>query len=388
MPIGQISAARRTGAALAAVFAIAGADAYAEWRFNGSASETLEVVTDREREGDDDAAFGATTTLGFSVTALDQRNQWRTDIGLTIAEFIGPGAEDDFDSIDPNFATAFQRRTRDWTFGLNGRFDIQPTSVTQLEDTGLTDEDVLQISGNVGASIAYNVTPRDSVAVSPSYQILRFDEDNQELTPSDRFSLGLTWVHAVNTDLRLTFGGSAIRLYADDLTDTVTTSADVTAGVNRSVNRRLSYNVRLGPSFTHTDRSNGGRDDFSVGATSSGGLSWLPANDLGVGLEASHALDTGSDGVLENVSRLQANMTHAFNRKTSGGVSLSYLRRTDDGQVLPVDPDLEVLTVSPTLSVGIYRDVRATAGYSLTLSREDGETATSNRFFVTVLAEF
>ena len=103
MPTGPKSAARRTVAALAASLAFAAVDARAEWRFNGSASETLEVVTDREREGDDDAAYGATTTLDFSVAALDPRTQWRTNFGLTIAEFFGPGAEEDFDSIDPRF---------------------------------------------------------------------------------------------------------------------------------------------------------------------------------------------------------------------------------------------------------------------------------------------
>lgn len=393
MPIGRITCApvvdaRRVAAVMAAVAVLVGGGARAEWQVDGVLSETLEAVTDRERDGVNDPAYGSTTFLGVTISALDPRTQWTTDLGLTAAKFVGPGAENDFNRIDPSFSTALQRRLTDWTFGLNGSFDVQPTSVTQLDETGLTDEDAIQFSANVSASVNHDIGPRDGVGVRVSFRGVEFSEENDNLTPSVRFGLDLNWDRLIDrrTSTSLRLGLSQLR--ADDEDDTTTNSGEVTAGFTHTLHNRLSFNALLGPNISFTNRSNGGADDVGLGATGSAGIAWQPTNESSLGFDASQNLEANSDGELQNVARLGFSASHAFNAKTSGSFQVSYSRRSDSGDVLPLDPDLEVLSLTPTLNVSIYRDIRATVGYALSASREDGQEAASNRFFVTLSTEF
>lgn len=389
MRIVRSASGRWAGVAATAVFLTAAADARAEWRINPAISQTVELVTDQEREGqNNDAAYGSTTALSVAVTALNPRTSWRTNLGLTIAEFFGPGAESDFDRIDPSIATAVQHQMTDWSFGLNGTFDIQPTSVTQLEDSGLTDEEAQQISASISGSASYALDQRNSFTITPSYQIVRFSEDNANFTPFDRYGANLNWRRGVSSATALNFGVGLSQLHADDAEETVTTSANVTGGLSREVNSRLSYNFQVGPRATLTDQSNGGQDSFNVGATGSGGLTWLPSPSLSLGLSASQSLEPAADGDLENQVRLSFSLGATVNQKTSSALNLSYLRRSEDDAFLPLKAELEVLSASPTLSYALTSSTNASVGYSVTFSKDDGVDAISNRFFVTISKQF
>lgn len=360
----------------------------AEWRLNGVASTTFETVTDRERDGDEDPAFGATGVLSVTLAALSPRTQWATTVGVTGSKFAGPGAEDDFDRLDPNLATSISHNAGLWGFGANASFDAQPTSITQLEDSGLTDEDVIQYSTRVGASASYRLSARDSVSLGLSAALIEFSEQNNQLTPSFSLSANGGYQHAVNERLATNFNLGANRVFADDVPETTSTSVNGTVGVSYQLHNRLRFNFGLGPSATLTETVNPQTSDVTFGATGDAGLTWRADNQTSLGFEASQGLETSADGGLDNVARAGASVTHAVNQTFSSALALSYVRRTEDSAFISADSELDLVSVSPSVNLSLDRDVRATAGYSLTLSRENGRKAMSNRVFVTLTTDF
>lgn len=381
-PAGWAAATALTAALLAP------SSALAEWRLSGNTSSTVEAVTDRERKGDNDPAFGATGTLNLSLTARDPRTQWQTNVGVVGAKFVGPGAEGDFNRLDPNLVTTLSHRLGLWTFGANGSFDAQPSSVTQLEDTGLTDEDVIQFTSRIGLSTRYRVSPRDTVGLNFDATAIEFSEENDQLTPSLRFNAGGNLRHAVDQGLSTTFTLGVSRLIADDAEETVSTSANAGAGFTYDLDNRLSFNLNLGPSITQRETSNPEVSEISFGAIGAGGLSWRPTQSTSLGFEASQGLETGGDGELENVTRASFDVSHAIDQTFSSAFALSISRRSADTAFLSTESDIDVLSASPSINLALDRDVRATAGYTLTVSREDGQQAMSNRIFITLTTDF
>lgn len=367
---------------------IAPGHAVADWRLTGVATSTVEAVTDREREGDNDPAFGASGTLNLTLTARDPRTQWQTNVGVVGARFVGPGAEGDFNRLDPNIVTNLSHRQGLWTLGANGSFDAQPSSVTQLEDTGLTDEDVIQFTGRVGLSAQYRVSPRDTVALAVSGTAIEFSEANNQLTPSLRLSIDGDLNHAVDQKLSTSFNLGVSRLIADDADETVTTTVTTGAGLAYDLHDRLSFNFSLGPNVSRRETSNPQSAEISLGATGTAGIGWRPTPSTSLGFGASQGLETGGGGELENVSRANIDFSHAIDQTFSGAFALSFSRRSSDTAFLSADSDIDVFSASPSLNLVLDRDVRATAGYTLTVSREDGEQAMSNRIFITLTTDF
>lgn len=386
--LGRWPASWAAAATALAAGVIAPGHALADWRLSGVASSTVEAVTDREREGDDDPAFGATGTLNLTLTARDPQTQWQTNVGVVGARFVGPGAEGDFNRLDPNIVTDLSHRQGLWTLGANGSFDAQPSSITQLEDTGLTDEDVIQFTGRVGLSAGYRVSPRDTLRLSATGTAIEFSEANDQLTPSLRFDVDGNLNHTVNQKLSTTFNLGVSRLAADDADETVTTSVTTGAGFSYDLHNRLSFNLNLGPNVSRRETSNPRSDEVSLGATGTGGVGWRPTQKTSLAFEASQGLETGGDGELENVARANFDISHSIDQTFSSAFALSFSRRSSDTAFLSAESDIDVFSASPSVNLALDRDVRATAGYTLTVSREDGEQAMSNRIFITLTTDF
>ncbi|MEQ9124479.1 MAG: hypothetical protein RIM80_18150 [Alphaproteobacteria bacterium] len=127
---------------------------------------------------------------------------------------------------------------------------------------------------------------------------------------------------------------------------------------------------------------------MNVGATGSLGFRWQATPTTGFNLRASQNLATGDDGEQDTVASLSAGVSHAFDSATSGGLQLSYSRQSADDTVFPFDANQENFNASPTINVALAQNWNASAGYSLTLRREDDGDAVSNRVFVSVSTRF
>ncbi len=377
-----------TGACVAGLCLAAGV-ASAEWRLDGSLAETLETSTNRQLQGNDDPAYGTTTNLNLTVSVLDPRTRWSTTLGVAGAKFFGSGAEPEFDRLDPNFSTAFQHRLSRWTLGLNGSFDVQPTSATQVEDTGVTNLDVTQFSSRANATATLDIDARNSATATTTVSAVRFSEDVGTLTATTRYGLDVSWRHAVNRRLSTSLSAGAAHLLTDNPARGDTTSAHAAAGVTYSPHPRLRLSASLGPNASQPQNSNQGDDKISIGATGALGLDWRIDNATTLALNASQGLEAGSAGTLDSVARISGNMAHAFNETLQGGMRLSYLQRTADAGFTPLNADVEIFSASPNLSVALTPDWRAQAGYAVTLARRaERSDEMSNRLFFTLSTSF
>ncbi len=382
-----MACARSTAIALGVALAAAlGGHARADWRLAGAFSETVETVTDRELEGEDAPAFGSTTALRLSLAAQDPTMVWSFEAGLTGSKFVGPGAQGDFNRIDPAFATSFSRRGSRLTLGFDASLDIEPTSSTQIEDTGVTDEDVTQITATSLVSLGYALSDRERATLSFDTQVIEFDEDTS-LTPTRRAGVNLTFRRRETQRLTGTARTGASYLISDNEDDTRTTSGNVAFGADYQATPRLDVRGSLGPSFRYITSSNDASAlDFSANGDFS--LNWRPDNATSFALRLGQAFETSSDGDLESVGRFNLNAVQSLSSDTTASFGLNYVRRQSGGNLASIDADREVINATPTLAYAIDHAWRATAGYALTLSRDEGEDAISNRLFFTLSTEF
>ena len=142
----------------------------------GSVSQRFQAQTDRSLNGDNDPVFGATTRLGATAGFSTPRAGVSFNGGVSGSGFFGPGSTDGLTRIDPDAQIeAFYRVARLDFSGLLD-FDIQPTSVTQVEDTGVTQEGTAQVDLRLGADLAYLgtrfIATRESMAAAAYKQML------------------------------------------------------------------------------------------------------------------------------------------------------------------------------------------------------------------------
>lgn len=383
-----MACARCTAIALvAALVAATVGHARAEWRLSGAFSETLETVTDRELEGDDAPAFGSTTALRLSLAALNPTMFWSFDVGLSGAKFAGPGAQDDFDRIDPNFATSFSKRGPRLTLGFDASLDVEPTSTTQIEDTGITDENTTQITATSQLTFDYALSALDQATLAFDARVVEFDDSGTSLTPTRRAGATLSLRRRETPRLAGVASVGADYLISDDEDDTRTSSGRFSFGLDYKATPRLDIGGRLGPSFRYITRS----DDASIfDVSANGGLSvdWRPDETTSLALTLGQGFETSSDGVLESVGRLNFNAVQSLGPDTTASFGLRYVRRQEDASFGIAGADREVINATPTLAYVIDHAWRATAGYGLTLSRDEGQDAISNRLFFTLSTEF
>lgn len=382
--------ARARSIAIALAVALAAASsgyARAEWRLSGVFSETVETVTDRELDGENAPAFGSTTVLRLSVEASEPIMAWSFDAGLTGAKFAGPGAQDDFDRLDPSFATSFSRRGQRLTLDFDASLDVQPTSSTQIEDTGVTNEDTSQYTALSQLSFGYDLSPLEKATLAFDTRVVEFDDRGSNLTPTRRAGATLTYRRRETQRLTGVASAGASYLIAEDDDDTRTTSARLSLGADYDVTPRFDVGGTVGPSLRYVTKSD---ESSALDFSANGDLSanWRPDAVTSLALTLAQGFETSSDGVLEAVGRLNFNAVRSLAPDTTLSFGLRYLRRQEDTNFAAADADREVINATPTLAYFIDRSWRATAGYTLTVSRDEGEDAVSNRLFFTLSTEF
>lgn len=405
MRVGRIIC--RAGGAACLAFVASGAEA-ADWALGGFVSETLDATTNRALDPDEnELSFGSTTRLSFDLTTATPRSAFGVTAGISSTNLIADDGGTQDRPFDPNVGVFYDYRLAAWTLGLRANASVRsaafsnpvgleadgeepadddPIDVGGADDITNDERDATEFRGRIDGTARYALNARDAATFGINYSATRFSETSDTLVESDRVGLSFGFEQAVSAATRWNVRLTESYLTRNDEDDSATWTAAVLVGMNHTFNNRLNGFFSAGPNLQYEDGGN--EDNVNVGATGSLGFRWQATPTTGFNLRASQNLATGDDGEQDTVASLSAGVSHAFDSATSGGLQLSYSRQSADDTVFPFDANQENFNASPTINVALARNWNASAGYSLTLRREDDGDAVSNRVFVSVSTRF
>jgi hypothetical protein len=373
----------------------------AEWIVGGSVSQRLEADTNRRLDEGGEPVYGATTAVGLDVTALTPTTQWQIETGASGGVFVGSGETKGLNRLNPNFAAAVANNGKYLDTGASFAFNMRPTAIAQLDETGIVEGDTTQISVQLAADAAYALDPRNRLSVGGFGSVIRFDGGTTALVPTTTYGATLAWVRNLSRATQASLAFGARRFTADSAADPDSRTFDLSAGVNRLVNRRLSFDASLGVTATHTARTlaTGRETEFALGALGGLEAAWAPAPDSQLVFALSHGLEPSSLGELRTTTAIGLGVQHALNSWTSAGADLLVQRRSsgdgfkgvpggDTGRVPGNDADRTYATLAPSLFFFLTPDWALQTGYALRLDPESGLDSASNRVFLTLTRQF
>ena len=346
----------------------------------GSVSQRFQAQTDRSLNGDNDPVFGATTRLGATAGFSTPRAGVSFNGGVSGSGFFGPGSTDGLTRIDPDAQIeAFYRVARLDFSGLLD-FDIQPTSVTQVEDTGVTQEGTAQVDLRLGADLAYLINARNRLTLGGEAAITRFTRGATTLTPTTVYGLRGGWVNQVDARTAATMSVGLRRFIADNPERERSTTLNVGGQISREVNERLSLSGGAGVNVVRRTETQGGARDTDTLPSASGNfaVAWTPTSDLAVGFGFDHGVQPSSAGELRMTTTASLEFDYALTKIHRAGLALAYSRRSglDDG--LGDSGARNLFTLRPSLSVQLDPDWRMELSYAMRAVDEPGNQAVSN----------
>jgi len=399
----------RAGGAACLAF-VSGGAAATDWTLGGFLSETVDITSNRALDPDgDELSLGSTTRLTFDLTTATPRSAFGVTAGFSSTNLVGDDGGTQDRPFDPNVGVFYDYRLAAWTLGLSANAsarsaafnnpigfeadpdepdddDDDPTDIGDAEDIGIDDRDATEFRGRIDGTARYAINGRQAATFGINYAATRFSESSDSLVETDRIGLSFGFEQAATASTRWNVRLTESYLSRDDEDDSATWTAAVVVGMNHTFNNRLNGFVSAGPNVQYSDRGN--EDDVNFGATGSAGFRWQATPTTGFNMRASQNLATGDDGEQDTVASVSAGVSHAFDSSTSGVLQLSYSRQSADDTLFPFDANQESFNASPTINVALARNWNASAGYSLTLRREDDGDAVSNRVFVSVSTRF
>lgn len=344
-------------------------------------SQRFQAQTDRRLQGDDAAVFGSTTRLGGVASLTTPRAGVSLEAGASASGFAGAGDTDGLNRIDPDVrAEAYYRAARmDLSSSLD--FDIQPTSITQVEDTGVTTRDSEQISLRLGGDLAYLVNARNRLSLGADASVIRFTRNSPDLTPTTVYGVTGGWVHDLDPRTSATLSLGLRRFIARNDERERSTTVNLGGRLSHQVSSRLSLSGGAGVNVVDRVETIGAVRDSETLVSGSGGLeiAWTPTADLGFAMAVDHNLSPSSSGDLQNATTVALDADYAINDLVRAGLSLGYIRRDGLGEDRANGGGVRHLySVSPSLGVQLDDDWRLEVSYVLRVVDEPGVNAASN----------
>ena len=361
----------------------------AEWLVGGSVSQRVEADTNADLDENGAGVYGTTTALGLDLTVLTPTTQWQVETGASVGFFGGPGDTEDLNRLNPNFAAAVAHNGKYLDTGASFAFDMQPVSLAQIDETGVTGGDATQISTQLAANAAYALDARNQLSVGGSGRVIRFTRGSTTLEPTTTYGANLAWIRDLSavTQGSLAFGARRFTAESDQDPDSLT--FDLSAGVDRVVNGRLSFSATLGVNATRTTQTLAGErnTDFTLGALGGLEAAWQAAPDTQLVFAFSHGLEPSSVGELQTTTALGVGLQHEVNSWMSAGIN-ALVQRQSSGGGYTDETDRTFASLSPSLAFSLTPDWALRAGYSLDAQHESGSDAISNRVFLTLTRQF
>lgn len=375
---------RRLAAALAGALSCAAPACATDWSFSGFASQRVEADSDfggassgasggsgSQRNGE--AAVGAITDLGVSLRADTGRTRWLLAPGLRGTLYSSGDANGVYPRFDGAVAHDAPRG------GLDASLSVIPelTSAAQFEDTGVVEQDTVQITvrGRVGGR--WDADARNTLSAGASATLREFTESGGELTPTRSYGVDGGWRRAVSERTGVSLLADIRRFEADDASDGDSWSIAPRLGADHRLTPRSGVSASLGPSFLYDDEG-----ALTVGMVGDATYDWA-VDDQSFSIGVAQTLDQNSFGEVENRASLTAAWRQAINARARIGVSA---RAGFQNPAFESGSrgDRTFLTATPTYAVQLTPDWDLTVGYSLRLTDDDRREPVSHLAFLSV----
>lgn len=366
------------------------------WRIRGTASQDIGFNSNPDLARDP-----VRTVLGNSALTLDfSKSSPRSEISIrpTVSATLSDGGEsaDDLTSLRPALSFNASHRSGDTRFrtGLSAR--VQPTEFSSLAnpefigfneegeplfDLDIIDQDALQFSLGLNAGISHNLNSRNDINFGLSSSIIRFDEDDDTLTPSTSVALRTGWDHRLNnsTSGGLSLALRQVRFGGDDPRTDQT--FDLNARLSRQETATFRYGGGLGLNLSVDED-----DGVTPGLNYAADMTYLATPRDQFSFQAAQVTDPGSDGALQTRTTAGFQYAHGINARESFGTRLNYSRQDDIGGERGGGNSTgnQLITAALSYNIDLTPTVSGTLGYQVRNRFGGDENIMSHNIFFSI----
>jgi len=420
----------RLGPAVLVLAASLSAASAADWSANARISETLSFSDNLQlNEADREPAFGSTTRLGLTLRGRQGATNWSLGTGFRARAFTGRGADSDAVTLRPgNIRGRINYNARQYSLGGNFSFrrrsttfitfdeiddfddadDELPDGADDPDDTDGADgadgadgvdgavdtairqrQDTVQTLLNLGTNLGFAVDALNSVNAGIQTTIVRFSDDDPDLTPSTSIAGSFGWSGRLTPRTTTGFSVRLRRFMADDRQNTQSTGLSLRGRLGHRWTPRVSSSASLGLNLTRITRNSfvnnagvlvPGSEETRVNGVGSLGVS-MRRRATSLSINASQSVRPSTFGDLRTVTSVGVRVSHRINNWSRISFPVRYSLQSELGG----DEDInQFFSVGPSYSVRLADNWRASLRYQFRLSADDDGTGLSNSVSVSV----
>jgi hypothetical protein len=257
-------------------------------------------------------------------------------------------------------------------------YHLEPTTETELLDTGETDVDGYRKSLNIAPGVSYQLTERNSVYTNFSFTDVSYD--TVSLTEYTNNALSAGWGHSLTETSEVSINGSYSEYDPDD--DDTTTVTRIFVGYDFSSSEATWYALELGYAERESpdETSSDGSSSFQMGHSID------ERNDFS--LFAGRGYVASGAGEVRYQTEMNLSWGHALAERwqfnlSSQGVSSSSEGSSSSSEGISSD-DRDYIQVSAGVYHILTREIRLGANYRYRIQYSDTADADSNSVFFTL----
>lgn len=335
---------------------------------------------------------GATLGLdgGFTLAAEGKRSEAALDFGVARFFFLGADQPNTNNTqrLDPRFGLSGSYSGKTYTLSGDFGFDFQPTSFTQAEDTGLTNDETTQLSINYDSSLSLELDRLNQLVFSTEFRAIEFTDPVPDLVATRTFGADVAWERQLSETTTLTVSGGGRYFRAQNPTETKSQTFDFSLGLTHQRTRRHSFGLDVGVTAVRTVELSpiGLREtDINVGAT--GGVSFdYELETLNIGINLTQSVDPSATGALQSFTRLDSSLSYTINDQEDLGLTSGYFFRSP---ISGGGSTLHSFSVGPTYTLNLTEEAQLSAGYLFRMNQDsDTGNAVGHRVFLTLTQNF
>lgn len=362
-----------------------------DWKLRSQLGLRTEVDINRgPSAADDEILLTQALDAGLVLNAETKRALFSADLGIAARYFAG---EDDTQSgtgrVDPSFALGAAYRGKNTTLSTDVSLRPTSTEISQIEDTGVIDQNVTQFNADAGVSLSHRLDDRNQVSVGVNGSVVRFSEDLEDLIPTELIGLSLGWGRSLTETSTLNLSAGLRHFVADDEAGTRSQTLDVSAGLNHERTSRHTLNVTLGSTAVRTiEKAQAGDPVLSIGLTGGLGFDYTLKN-FRAGLSLTQGVEPSAVGALQSFTRASGSLGYQLTNLQSLGLTLGFTRRTPLSGGDDDEETLETISLGPVYSLRLDPETSMSLSYLFRLSRDSVDGMSSgHRVFLSVNRDF
>lgn len=359
-----------------------------DWSLKGRLSTSVRGNSNHLlRAGDSVPLLTTRLDAGLTLGAETKRGAYSMDVGLSGPFYLGEEPPDTELPVDPRFAASGLYRGKRYTLTGDFSFDIQPTTYTQFEDTGILSDRTTQLTVDYAAGFTFEADHRNSLSLSTSGGVIEFLSGAPGLVPTRTFTLGAGWNHTVDARTSVGLDLSFQHFASENTLATRSQTLGVNANLSQQRTRRHNIGLGAGVDFVRTEERGRGTD-FEIGFSGFASFGYK-LKDISVDLNISQSIDPSATGQLQSFSRAGGALTWNVTGSETLSLTADLSRRSPFSGSTAAVGTLNTLSMGANYSLTLTRDANLSLGY-LFRARDDSLRgfASGHEVFLTLSHNF